>query len=197
MSTTASLTDSETGEVLLFYWDDGADGWMPALDSMEDYRKGNLTVARDSDGTIVTYNAYNPEQQSWPSLTMEDDDQIRGILTRPWIMPGNISAEGPLLCWDASPRLLTIPREDPEPSDTNTNTNQNPNTNPMPRHVADILIRQAVIGTAGATCPITLEPITLTNASVTSCGHIFQTAAIRSWHAENPTCPECRQLFAL
>lgn len=62
---------------------------------------------------------------------------------------------------------------------------------PMPKHVADLVLRDAEA--RGATCPISMEPIKATDASVTSCGHVFQTQAIRHWLTGHDTCPQCRQ----
>ena len=60
----------------------------------------------------------------------------------------------------------------------------------LPRHVATIVLEQAI--STGATCPISMEPIQAVGVSVTGCGHVFQTAALRRWMADRDTCPECR-----
>jgi len=65
----------------------------------------------------------------------------------------------------------------------------------MPKHVADVVLRDAV--SRGVNCGITMEPITVDNGSVTSCGHFFQTAAIQHWLTTKTTCPECRQPCAV
>ena len=62
---------------------------------------------------------------------------------------------------------------------------------PFPKHLADMVLKKAEAD--AATCPITMEPIKATDAAVTSCGHVFQTGAIREWLATHATCPECRQ----
>lgn len=62
---------------------------------------------------------------------------------------------------------------------------------PFPKHLV-----AAVLAKAEADehlCPITMEPIKQTDAAITSCGHIFQKAAIASWLEGHDTCPECRQ----
>ena len=67
-----------------------------------------------------------------------------------------------------------------------------PKTAPLPKHIADLVLRDAEA--TGATCPISMEPIKAAEASVTSCGHVFQTEAIRHWLGTgHGTCPECRQ----
>jgi hypothetical protein len=65
-----------------------------------------------------------------------------------------------------------------------------PQQQELPRHVATLVLEQAI--TSGATCPISMEPIQAVGASVTGCGHVFQTAALRRWMADRNTCPECR-----
>jgi hypothetical protein len=42
-------------------------------------------------------------------------------------------------------------------------------------------------------CPITMEPISPITASVTSCFHTFDSAAIASWLTNHTTCPQCRK----
>ena len=61
----------------------------------------------------------------------------------------------------------------------------------LPAHIKAIVLGHAE--SINQTCSISLEPIRSTTASVTSCGHIFQTTAIQEWLSENQTCPECRQ----
>jgi len=61
---------------------------------------------------------------------------------------------------------------------------------PLPKFVADALIRDAVA--ADAICPITMEPITSATAAVTSCFHVFDANAIAIWLADNHTCPTCK-----
>lgn len=64
---------------------------------------------------------------------------------------------------------------------------------PLPKHIATIVLERAVAD--GALCPITMEPITLANGAVSSCGHVFQAAALKEWLSggAHTTCPECRQ----
>ncbi len=60
----------------------------------------------------------------------------------------------------------------------------------LPRHVALMVLQNAVA--TGATCPISMEPIRSTGASVTGCGHVFQTDTLRQWMSAHAICPECR-----
>ncbi len=60
----------------------------------------------------------------------------------------------------------------------------------LPSHIVALVLREAVA--TGATCPITMDAITATNATVTGCGHVFQTDALARWLEEHDSCPECR-----
>jgi hypothetical protein len=60
----------------------------------------------------------------------------------------------------------------------------------LPPHVVNTLLAAAVA--AGATCPITMEPIDAATATVTPCGHVFTSTALRRWLVTHAHCPECR-----
>ncbi len=61
---------------------------------------------------------------------------------------------------------------------------------PLPAHVISLLIKEAT----GTTCPITMEPLTPKNATVTACGHVFDREGLQNWYATGrTTCPQCRQ----
>lgn len=66
---------------------------------------------------------------------------------------------------------------------------------PLPKHIQLIVLEKAEA--EGKLCPITMNPIRKSTASVTSCGHIFQTTAIQEWMSDNRTCPECRQICSV
>ena len=66
---------------------------------------------------------------------------------------------------------------------------------PLPKHIQSIVLERAEA--EGKLCPITMNPIRKSTASVTSCGHIFQSAAIQEWMSDNRTCPECRQICSV
>lgn len=59
---------------------------------------------------------------------------------------------------------------------------------------ADRITALALLGAEAsrAICPITTEPIRASHATMTPCGHVFDHAALATWAATNPTCPECR-----
>jgi hypothetical protein len=96
----------------------------------------------------------------------------------------------PLLDWPAlDPTLIMIPSVRivyGEPAAAQ------PPPPPLPKHVAALVIDKAV--SEGAQCPITMETLTKEAAAVTSCGHVFQAEALRTWLSARGTCPECRQM---
>ncbi len=62
---------------------------------------------------------------------------------------------------------------------------------PQP-HVSKLVIADAVA--SATTCPITTNPLTLTNAvCVGPCYHVFEKEAIQQWLTTKETCPTCRQ----
>lgn len=60
-----------------------------------------------------------------------------------------------------------------------------------PAFVTALIVADAVA--KADTCPITLSPITVANAAVTSCFHVFDGEAIATWLSEHKTCPVCKQ----
>ena len=56
----------------------------------------------------------------------------------------------------------------------------------LPSHVVDALIRGAVI--ANECCPVTMEPLTFTDTTVTHCGHLFSRKVLYTVSV----CPMCR-----
>ena len=64
-------------------------------------------------------------------------------------------------------------------------------TVPPPKFVADLIVADAV--GRGATCPITMEPLTVESARVTPCFHVFDATALAAWLAAgNESCPVCK-----
>jgi hypothetical protein len=66
---------------------------------------------------------------------------------------------------------------------------------PPPAFVTALVVADAVA--KADTCPITLSPITVANAAVTSCFHVFDGEAIATWLSEHKTCPVCKQATAV
>lgn len=62
----------------------------------------------------------------------------------------------------------------------------------LPQHVANIVLADAI--SKNDVCPISNEPITRANASVTSCGHVFCKSSIDKWFAIKNECPVCKQV---
>ena len=64
-----------------------------------------------------------------------------------------------------------------------------------PAHVKRIIIEDAI--RKNESCAISYDEITQENASVTSCGHVFTTEAIRRWLSQPSSgkcCPMCKQV---
>ena len=63
----------------------------------------------------------------------------------------------------------------------------------LPIHVKKLIITEAIRNNEA--CPITSEEITMENAAVTSCGHVFTKGAIQHWlsmASSNNLCPICK-----
>jgi hypothetical protein len=152
------------------------------------------------------------------ALPVTEYDSVRSLVARPWIPARLIYTGIPLsdiAAFDAwsrvpmtapadpawnhyfrpilvdmpprapwEPYLLTAPVQ-PQPSAPHQTA-----AAALPRHVVNTVLAAAVA--AGATCPITMEPIDVTTATVTSCGHVFTTTALHRWLVTHTHCPECR-----
>jgi hypothetical protein len=202
-------------QILFMSWDSQKDGWVPALSTMQQHREGQLRVYQPSDnsGYLVTM----PGHIRWE--TKFDGDDIREVLEMPWVpaaLQGMREDEIdeldayrlttiPTLHVDVAAPLTLIELNIPSLfeerlaatilaslSATQRPQLQRPSQKPkpLPKHIQTIVLERAE--SDGTSCPITLTPIRRATASVTSCGHIFQTAAIQEWLSENETCPECR-----
>ena len=112
-------------------------------------------------------------------------------------IPADVEAAlRPLLDWPAlDPTPITIPVAHVTYFTTGDATGAAPAPPPLPKHVAALVIDKAIAD--GVPCPITMETLTKENATVTSCGHVFQTQAIRTWLNARDTCPECRQICCI
>jgi len=90
------------------------------------------------------------------------------------------------------PRPQPLPQPRPQPS-----AMAQPQPIPLaalPPHITKIVLADAI--RKNEVCPITSEDITETNATVTSCGHVFTTAAITHWlslPSSRGLCPVCKQ----
>lgn len=61
----------------------------------------------------------------------------------------------------------------------------------IPQRIAWVIAENA--SQKGEVCPITLDTITPTSASVTSCFHVFQKDALNTWFLTNSKCPLCKE----
>lgn len=80
-------------------------------------------------------------------------------------------------------------------STTCSNTEEKHSIKPVPKYVADLLIKNSV--EKDEKCPITMDPIDKETCSVTSCFHIFEKSSIETWltNKDNKSkCPVCKQV---
>lgn len=70
-----------------------------------------------------------------------------------------------------------------------------PKPKPIPAFVAEALIAAAI--KQDATCPISMEPLHATGATVTSCFHLFNTPSLAFWRKTSDTCPVCKEICSL
>ena len=62
-----------------------------------------------------------------------------------------------------------------------------------PRHVLEVLKQDAI--SKGDSCPISFTPFAECDSiTVTSCFHLFETAALEQWFKAKQLCPTCKQL---
>lgn len=109
----------------------------------------------------------------------QSDDDAESILT---VYP---SGENGLL---GSPRRLEFPPLPPSPTDDQRVPL------PIPEHVGKLLMDHAR-GTEDS-CPITAVPFKeISNLTVTSCFHIFDSQALNRWRQEHTSCPVCRTMI--
>ena len=60
----------------------------------------------------------------------------------------------------------------------------------IPKHILKVFIEDAI--SKNSLCPITMESLTVENASITSCGHLFDKEALRISLKRCKKCPMCR-----
>jgi hypothetical protein len=60
----------------------------------------------------------------------------------------------------------------------------------IPKHVMTMMIEKAVADKES--CGVTCEPITIENAAVTTCGHVFTETGLREALLRSKLCPVCR-----
>jgi hypothetical protein len=210
---TAIYRDPATYELLFMECrNDGR--WIPCLDAMESWRTAAWRLYQTGPADFVTM----PDGDRWPLLPAAEEANIEHVLVHPWIPDGSAMdvTEGDLTTTDLLIQLAatedehdhvwdlmdTVVRPTLVWDDSFLQRASEPLSLPpaaaaaatgagLPKHIADLVLRDAEA--RGAICPISMEPIKAADASVTSCGHVFQAAAIRNWlTAGHNTCPECR-----
>jgi hypothetical protein len=210
--------EPHTGDLLFLEWSTHDDGWIPAKATMTAWQQGHLRIYYPTDipnPTLITM----PGAEQWPLLRDTEEPDVRAVMARPWIPDGQVmegvreqdiailerqydftasaaaadealeASRVPMLVMTMTYDLVPVVRPTAPPP-----TSQTGRTNPLkpfPRHLVAAILANAT--TNKATCPITLEPITPDRATVTSCGHVFQTEAIRYWLTTHNECPECRE----
>ena len=207
-----SYIDPETHEFLLLEWNTQCDGWHPAMPTLQSWQRGLTRIYRPSDRptTLITY----PGHIAWPLLTASEEPDIRNLLEHPWIQ-STFAIDGfreeQIDCADAIQQFELL---DPGPAvdhdlaaailasmssvhrEANTREGRSKATpQPFPKHLVTQILTKAE--TDNQLCAITMEPISAATATITSCGHIFQKAAITHWLSDHTTCPECRQPCSL
>jgi len=150
------------------------DSWTYASDAMD-----HVPTTWDSVTVPLLHYETDIESRFFPSYNQDDAAATALLAIRQEV---SVPSAPPLEEWGQN---LSVELRGPpvEP------TQQLP-TQQLPRHVATIVLEQAIATTA--TCPISMEPIQRLGASVTGCGHVFQTTALRRWMTDRGTCPECR-----
>jgi len=208
--------DPATGDLLFLEWSTHDDGWMPAKATMTAWQQGHLRIYYPRDipyPTLITM----PGAEHWPLLRDTEEEDVRGVMARPWIPDGQAfegvreqdiermeqvyieatatapadetleAARVPMLYMPMTYDIFRVERPPPPNPDAVTPTP----LKPFPRHLVAAVLANAVANNAN--CPITMEPITPATATVTSCGHVFQTEAIAHWLTTKNECPECRE----
>ncbi len=138
-------------------------------------------IPDDNEGTpSLPIRPPTPPRQRSRSSTppqTDSDDETQSIIT---VYPNQ--------SWLGSPRRLEFPPLPPSPTDDQRVPL------PIPEHVGKLLMDHAR-GT-GDSCPITAVPFKeISNLTVTSCFHIFDSQALNRWRQEHTSCPVCRTMI--
>ena len=211
--------DTEPTFIFMIQTPDGA--WHADLTMLDYWRtQAQINIYRfAATDSFVSINRMGAPME-WDTLPITEYSQIRSLVARPWIpttliyttIPiheivdfdewsrGTVTATVPDH-WNAirRPVLDGVPLRRPwEPYMIASDPIPRPEfvqqpavpTTALPPHVAATMIAAAI--RAGATCPITLDTIDATDATVTSCGHVFTATALQRWLVTHTHCPECR-----
>lgn len=214
---TALLFNHNTAS-FLFMKQESPNIWIPDIDMLEIYRISNppLRIYKVADTTTYITVDNNGIQRNW--TTLDETATVRQIVEGSWISNYEIYQDFPvddIAAFDTWVRERSFVLED-SPGRPEWDEHLRPQidrlqrepfvlltlfeiptapsavrSTDLPPHVAALLIAHAV--STGATCPITMEPIEITTATTTPCGHVFSRDALNHWISQRRhTCPECR-----
>jgi len=189
--------------VLFLEWNTHNNTWEESHTLLEEYRHGSVhTFAAPSRHSYVTFYGEDRQHIEWPLIT--DPQDIHSISQKARGIPENVILKtipfDVLSEFDDMLFSERIGRQPRPPSALLQEVlgqiygepkRQAPQQ--LPKHVQEILLADAV--RTKKDCPIAMEPITLANGSVTSCGHIFTKEALTHWLKQHDTCPECRSIL--
>jgi|LauGreDrversion2_5_1035112.scaffolds.fasta_scaffold43321_1 hypothetical protein len=148
--------------------------WIPDGQAIEGVREQDI-AAMDRTYEVLSVSASSSSASSASEIELFERFEIHRIPTL--VIP---------MSYDLIPVRRPPPPQRPPPAVPSDPTH----LKPFPRHLVAAVLANAVAN--NAICPITMDPITPETATVTSCGHVFQTEAIRYWLTTNAICPECR-----
>jgi hypothetical protein len=203
--------DPATAELLFLTAIEG--GWGVDVRTMDSWRTGRLRIYKPIDSAFVHTVSATKTTTRWQPLAPEEEPDVRVLMPKPWIPDGQAMED---LCEEDIPTIETALATQASHEYLNDvlrpalvmEFSYTPVTiaapaAPAPAAPAARSLKTAfpqhligpVLAHAAATkalCPITMEPIQVGTATVTGCGHIFQTAALDQWLRSRRQCPECR-----
>ena len=198
--------------VLLLEWNEHTSTWEESQSALEDFSQGSMHIfSSPIRHSYITFTGEDRTRIEWTTLTdsrrinqtargIPSDDVLKTI---PYELMAELDDvlyherqgiqlpyEPSIYVKEAWEQLTGESLEHPSdiiPEEITASKTPSP----LPRHVQIILLTEAV--RTRKECSIAMEPITLENGSVTSCGHIFTREALSEWLQDNNTCPECRE----
>jgi len=185
--------DPDTGDYLLMSWNDLREGWMPNVSKVKEILDGTLFLYRVNHSTCITYNSTAP-MLTWKVMTTDETFKIKSVIPKPWIpyrllreLPANAATN--TVITDIVDSMLMLMTLSSYYSDDTASTP--PSIKPFPKQWLQLVLDATE--KRNEECAITSERLTVKNASVTTCGHVFETNAIKKWLQSNPLCPNCRE----
>ena len=202
--------DPATAELLFLTAIDG--GWGVDVRTMDSWRTGRLRIYKPIDTAFIhTVVTTSKTTSRWQPLAPEEEPDVRVLMPKPWIPDGQAMED---LCEEDIPTIETalatqasheylndvlrpalVMEFSYTPVVTAAAAAPRPPATAFPATAFPAHLIGPVLAHAAATkalCPITMEPIVAATATVTGCGHIFQTAALDQWLRSRRQCPECR-----